>query len=731
MSKVLGAGTTFQDLPFTPLMVVIPSGQLQMGSLKGTARELPIHNVIIPRALAVGAFPVTFDEWDRCYQEGGTTYLPSERPKNPPVTGSEWSRGQRPVINVGWYDAQDYVKWLSLITGHTYRLPSEAEWEYFARAGSQTEYAYGDELANRSLANCKNCGTPYGGKSTSPVGSFPPNAFGLYDVHGNVWEWVQDSRNQDTYWGAPTNSDSWEDTETAFRILRGGSWKDEATSLRSAARKWSTTGYRFNGGTLGFRVVRELAVSELGISITQLNRPLAEHDLVAASPELDSLQAGILTPHGRRCVYIAAICLANAPSRARAAISAIAPYITSFPAQRRSARAFKDTGEDGGSVISVHLSGGAYGKLAVDSSSFPPEFMQGMIAARARNNDPDPATYESPYANQLDMLLQVAASSSESARQSLLQLVHRISANAEVLQVEYGERREDERGIAIGPFGFADGISNPEFVRSEANKNERARVWTSDASPGLVVVPDPLCKAQGLGSYLVFRKFYADEALFEKLSQEIQQKIGSDCTREFAKAMFFGRFADGSPLAVSNQSIGGAPTNDFDFRADPDGTKCPFHSHIRKANPRGEHLGEEERLRRIVRRGFPFWQNGEWLERTPRGLVPNRYPENGLLFLAYQASIVEQFEFIQSTWLNDSDFLYGQFPGADPVAGQAAARAVDPSGAYVVDQASHHFWPTKWGGNREDRIICDIGAIVRLAGGEYFFTPSISWLKTL
>jgi formylglycine-generating enzyme required for sulfatase activity len=159
---------------------------------------------------------------------------------------------EQPVINVTWDDAQRYVAWLSRMTGKPYRLLSEAEWEYAARAGTSTPYPWGPEIGNRN-ANCNHCGSQWDSKRPAPVGSFAPNQFGLYDMHGNVWQWVEDCYEAD-YNRAPPNGPSWTSGECDRRIVRGGSWYVAPEHLRSAYRIWDATGYR--DFDLGFRVGR-------------------------------------------------------------------------------------------------------------------------------------------------------------------------------------------------------------------------------------------------------------------------------------------------------------------------------------------------------------------------------------------------------------------------------------------------------------------------------------------
>ena len=160
-------------------MVAVPEGTFMMGSNSDAAYsdEKPVHEVTIPYRFAVGKYEVTFREWDACVADGGCSHRPSDE---------GWGRGSRPVIYVSWHDAKEYVKWLSRKTGEAYRLLSESEWEYVARAGTTTAYHFGSSISPGQANYLSNIG------KTVAVGSYQPNAFGLHDVHGNVWEWVED-----------------------------------------------------------------------------------------------------------------------------------------------------------------------------------------------------------------------------------------------------------------------------------------------------------------------------------------------------------------------------------------------------------------------------------------------------------------------------------------------------------------------------------------------------------
>jgi formylglycine-generating enzyme required for sulfatase activity len=198
----------------------------------------------------VSKFEVTFAEWDACYELHGCRIRPDDY---------GWGRADRPVVGVDWYDAQQYVAWLSKQTGKTYRLLSEAEWEYAARAGTTTAYSWGNEVkpGGKAMANCFDCGSAFDDKETAPVGSFAPNAFGLNDMLGNVWEWVEDCYH-DSYEQAPADGAAWTNPDCRERVSRGGSWGDlPQVLLRTAFRLRTPSVNRYGG--LGFRVGRVLA----------------------------------------------------------------------------------------------------------------------------------------------------------------------------------------------------------------------------------------------------------------------------------------------------------------------------------------------------------------------------------------------------------------------------------------------------------------------------------------
>jgi formylglycine-generating enzyme required for sulfatase activity len=231
-----GAGKAewFKDLEICPEMVVVPTGAFLMGS-KEHDNEKPQHRVTIKAPFAVGRFAVTFDEWDAA----GLAHQPGD---------AGWGCGRRPVINVSWEDAKAYAGWLSRTTGRMYRLLSEAEWEYCCRAHTTTKYAFGDSITNQQAQ--------FSAWQTVEAGTFPPNDWGLYEMHGNVWEWVEDAWHPN-YQGAPQDGSVWVGGDASQRVLRGGSWGVIFPGdLRSASRYRNPSDSR--SSVFGFRVARML-----------------------------------------------------------------------------------------------------------------------------------------------------------------------------------------------------------------------------------------------------------------------------------------------------------------------------------------------------------------------------------------------------------------------------------------------------------------------------------------
>jgi len=247
-SKALKPGSEFTECANgCPTMIVVPPGRYTMGSPATEAdrspNEGPQHEVTIAKPFAVGRTEVTFAQWDAC--------VAAEACRR--VGDNTWGRGDRPVINVGWSDAAQYVEWLARMTGRPYRLLSEAEWEYAARAGTMTRFSFGDGDSDlgRYAWYFENSD-----RKSQPVGTKAANGFGLFDMHGNVYEWVADPWHE-TYENAPSDGSLWRDNPVPNRhVARGGSWFFDAKNLRSANRVGPPS--NLQDGNVGFRVARDL-----------------------------------------------------------------------------------------------------------------------------------------------------------------------------------------------------------------------------------------------------------------------------------------------------------------------------------------------------------------------------------------------------------------------------------------------------------------------------------------
>ena len=237
--RLADARQTALEREYAGEMVDIPGGNFRMGDLSGEGDEdeRPVHAVTVP-AFRMGKYEVTFAQWDACVADGGCGgYYPDDE---------GWGRGYRPVINVSWDDVQLFINWLNEKTGGKFRLPTEAEWEYAARAGSKTKYHFGNSESQLcSYANHADDSTEYSNRNkscsdgiserTAAVGRYQPNSHGLYDMHGNVWEWVEDCYN-DSYVGALSNGQARKSGDCGLRVSRGGAWLNNPEGQRSANR---------------------------------------------------------------------------------------------------------------------------------------------------------------------------------------------------------------------------------------------------------------------------------------------------------------------------------------------------------------------------------------------------------------------------------------------------------------------------------------------------------------
>ncbi|RKT22780.1 formylglycine-generating enzyme required for sulfatase activity [Paraburkholderia sp. RAU2J] len=233
-----------RDCAACPIMVPVPAGSFAMGSSSDDPSEKPVHHVSISAPFAIGKYEVTVEQWNACVAANACQKATPESNTNKAA----------PARDLSWDDAQQYVKWLTKVTGKPYRLPTEAEWEYADRGGTTTAYWWGDQM-RKGTANCKDCGDPWHKEGPESAGSFAPNPLGLYDMNGSVWEWTADCWHNN-YQGGPADGHAWDSPGCDMRVIRGGSWREGSIYMLSATRFKYSAGVRQSQD--GFRVVKDL-----------------------------------------------------------------------------------------------------------------------------------------------------------------------------------------------------------------------------------------------------------------------------------------------------------------------------------------------------------------------------------------------------------------------------------------------------------------------------------------
>ena len=458
------------------------------------------------------------------------------------------------------------------------------------------------------------------------------------------------------------------------------------------------------------------------------------------APMLQNLQGNILKGHGRDHTVHLFFQLQSDPNTVGPALVALASrYVTSAAQQLRDTQQFQDFGIPGGLFGNLFLTKHGYEKLGFTDTQiatvFPEKpgdfgvlsnFKDGMAAGIPDLNDPPEATWDAGYqGGRIDALLLLADDDEAFLLRQAHDAAAQIAAFATLLAVEHGGALRNDAGNGIEHFGYVDGRSQPIYFSTDMADEGGTDLWNPFASLGQVLVPDlAVSVPDSFGSYFVFRKLEQNVLHFKIREQDLADAlglVGSD--RERAGAMVVGRFEDGTPV-VLNQTDGFLPAkdNNFQYDIDPQGLKCPFAAHIRKANPRGDIARQNpgappenisERPRQLTRRGIPYGTRKfnpdaeQSIEDLPSGGV-------GLLFMCFGNSIANQFAFIQKSWVNNEGFVTGGV-GADPVIGQGG----------TIPQ----HWPNAWGGPATQAF--DFHGFVTLKGGEYFFAPSLPFLCKL
>lgn len=475
-----------------------------------------------------------------------------------------------------------------------------------------------------------------------------------------------------------------------------------------------------------------------------LTKPLAwknaSHD---EQRMLRALQGNILKGHGRTATVNIFFKIDVAKKhQMRAALREIANYhATSAYRQLIETDSFHAIGQSGSPFVSVFLSATGYTALGVPTAAIPPDgsFKHGMKAAAAGLGDAAVATWDAPFQAQIDGMVLVASENDtvlRLKRDAVATLLTK--AGGTILKEQHGKAIFNQANDGIEHFGYVDGRSQPlVLVEDNATEAHDAGIaeWDPQAPLNVALIPEPdSTDGISFGSYFVFRKLDQDVRGFKRQEQVLADALGfTGDARELAGAMVVGRFEDGTPVTMSDEAKGVNPPNDFNFNSDP-GARCPFHAHIRKVNPRGTGGVEPppiERKHLMARRGIPY-------EDVPRLVHPSDIPGSatvaefdakvgpllpagdvGLLFMAYNHDLSAQFESTQKS-ANDSAFpAGGPPPKLDPIIGQGPGPL-----------AAQH-WPKEWDNPVSGNAALSFQGFVKMRGGEYFFAPSLNFLKSL
>lgn len=417
---------------------------------------------------------------------------------------------------------------------------------------------------------------------------------------------------------------------------------------------------------------------------------------------LNNLQGNILKSHGRAHVRLLLIRFGPDRTSNRNAISSFASTrLTCAWEQLQQIERHKG-GDDSSIFASFYLTFAGYHALGFDDADLKQRFgasqpFVGGMANWTWSTQDDLEKYEDRYRKPIDAMALLAAKDAQDADKASSEVEKGFTDIGATIVREEGAVLRNGNNETIEPFGYADGRSQPLFLKGDLEREERCggtHPWSPLAPLSLVLVKDPYVGEEDcLGSYLVFRKLEQDVEGFNAGIKKLAATFTSG-NEEWAKAMVVGRFPNGTPLLSHRipSDCSMRTFNNFDYGSDRQGARCPLHAHIRKANPRSE------REKRIVRRGIPYRTAEE---------------KQGLLFFCFQSNLVDQFLAIQSSWLNRA----GNVIGMDPVAGQKEFENAPQT------------WPREWGKAPEKNDNFDFSGFVTCRGGEFFFAPSVPFLR--
>ncbi|WP_392530912.1 Dyp-type peroxidase [Nostoc sp. C117] len=437
---------------------------------------------------------------------------------------------------------------------------------------------------------------------------------------------------------------------------------------------------------------------------------------------LEDLQGGILNGHGRDfSVHLFLKFKDGKRDLVKKWIRNFAlQYLKSAKRQAHEALLYQEDNIAFGLFANFFLSRIGYEYLEFQPSKIPHDmaFRYGMKDNNIGNLLSDPAidTWEKGFQNEIHALVTIADINHNELLKTVNKIKVELSQIAEIVQEDDAFLLKNESGETIEHFGFIDGISQPLFLKrdiQQAQQESDFSQWDPRASLDIILVKDPNGRTDdSYGSYLVYRKLEQNVKGWNQNVKILADKLGISC--DLARALIMGRFQDGTPVILSEKA-NNLLTNNFNFDLDTKATKCPFHSHIRTTNPRGDtgrvesSPGFEESLmvekgHRIARRSMSYGEK-ELAKEPEQG--------SGMLFMCFQADISNQFNFIQAAWSNENHFVCRNV-GQDPVIGQLTGSQK---------------WPIKWG--ESETMDYNFQKWVKMKGGEYFFAPSISFLQTI
>jgi Dyp-type peroxidase family len=457
-----------------------------------------------------------------------------------------------------------------------------------------------------------------------------------------------------------------------------------------------------------------------------LTQPLAWKRATGdASVMLDELQANILKGHVRDCLSVLLVRFASARD-GRAFLKSLVsepPLMKSGRTHLVETEAFKASGKPGTPYVGVGLTFEGYAALDVPPAKRPsdPSFVRGMRALATQRTLGDPAVdkWDPAYRDPVHAIVLIGDKTDAPVNAQRTAVKSRFPESLSVIGEETGIALDDDDHRSIEHFGYFDGRSQPLFlvedVEAERLSTDGTNVWDPSFPLGQIIVSDPAAPdpSTHYGSYLIFRKLEQNVALFDRQEDLLADQLGlvGDDERERAGAMLIGRFEDGTPLTLQKEAGAASPVmNDFTYASDPHGMKCPLYAHIRKVNPRAT----DERGHLMARRGQTYGVRDLKQEKAKKKPVPEG--DVGLLFMAFNADISEQFEYTQHSFANLADSLPGPTSGVDPIIGQA------PRGQTAS--------PKCWGGTKLTTTD-PIAEAVTMKGGEYFFMPSLAFLRAL